>query len=152
MGWGQWGERAYAVSGKRLPLNDNLVALRRGTVEAGQHEVEVGGQGIHDGDLALRSRAHDGHVLRRAVLGHVLPAGERRVVERRKVSVNADGRPRVEVRLQVAADGLGLRAEGVADKVDGWLVVVWGGGVWGPSVRGLFTLGDGGVWYLLKRA
>lgn len=146
------GGRAYSISGKRLPLDDNLVALHRGTVEAGQHEVEVRGERVHNGDLALGRRAHDGHVLRRAVLGHVLPAGERRVAERGEVPVDADGRPRVKVRLQVGADGLGLCAQGVADKVDGWLVVVLGGGVWGVLVRGLFTLGGGGVRYLLLRA
>lgn len=128
------------------------MALRRGTVEAGEHEVKVGGERVHDGDLGLGRRAHDGHVLRRAVLGHVLPAGEGGVVERGEVSVDADGRPRVEVRLQVGADALGLCAEGVANEVDGWVFIVRGGGVCGGSVRGLFTLGGGGVRYLLLRA
>ena len=52
------------------------------------------------------------------------------------------------------ADGLGLHAEGVADKVDGGFIIVgvvdvWA--VWGASVRGLFTLGDRGR-YLLSQA
>src|SRR5688572_16792429 len=122
-------EGTYAVGGKGLPLDNDLVALGGGTVEAGHHKVEVGGQGVHDGDLGLGGGADDGHVLCCAVFSHVLPAGEGRVLERGEVAVDADGGPCVEVRFQVCADRLGLHAERVADKVDGWLIVVRGGGV-----------------------
>ena len=107
------------------------MALGGGTKEAGHHEVEVGREGVHDGDFGLGGGADDGHVLRCAVFGHVLPAGEGRVLKGGEVPVYADGGPGVEVGFQVGADGLGLHAEGVADKVDGWLVVVRGSGVWG---------------------
>lgn len=133
------GDGTYPVAWEGPPLDDYLVALLGGAVEARHHQVEVGCEGVHDGDFAGRGGADDVDRLARAVLGHVLPADERGVIERGEVAVDADSRPGVEVRIEVLPHCLWLRAERVSDEIDGGLVF---GGV-GPYL--VSTWGSGGI-------
>jgi len=109
------------VAGEGLPLEDDLVALGVGLVEARHHQVQVDGERVHDDDL-VGGRANEVGRLVGAVLGHVLPLGEGRVGHVGEMAVDANGRPRLQLGVEVPPDGLGLGAEGVADKVEALLV------------------------------
>lgn len=43
------------VTGKGFPLDDDLVPCLGGAVEAGHHHVDVGGERVHNDDLARGS-------------------------------------------------------------------------------------------------
>lgn len=108
------------VAGEGLPLQDDLVPLAVGLVEAGHHHVQVDRQRAHVDNLAGRG-SHEVGRLVGAVLGHVLPLHQRRLVHVGEVAVDAHRRPRLQLGVDIVADGLGLRAQRVSDKVDALL-------------------------------
>ena len=55
------------------------------------------------------------------------------------MAVDADGGPGLELRFEVGADGLGLRAEGVADEVDAGRVSFGGAGCWDAWMQSVWA-------------
>lgn len=76
--------------------------LLRWLVETGHEHVQVGRQGVHDDDFAGRGTDNVGGLLG-AVLGHVLPADERRVAHAIEVAVHTNGTPCLQLCLEVSS-------------------------------------------------
>ncbi|CAI6090502.1 unnamed protein product, partial [Clonostachys chloroleuca] len=108
------------VAGEGPPLEDDLVALLGGLVEAGHHEVQVGRERVHDDNL-VRGATDDVGRLLGTVGGHVLPIRQGRVPQVGEVATDADGGPCLELGIDVLADSFGLGAQRVTHKVDALL-------------------------------
>jgi hypothetical protein len=99
------------------------VSLFGGPVETRHHQVQIHRQRVHVDDLARRGRTKQIKRLLCAVSGHVLPRGQRRVFEGSEVTVDANGCPCLELRVEVRPHALRLGAERVANEVDGGCVI-----------------------------
>lgn len=105
------------VTGKRLPLDDNLGPPFPGPVrrvETCHQHVDVLGQRTHHGHFA-RQRAHDGGHVFGAGFGRAQPRARQRVV---KMTVDTARCPDAKLLIQQAAGALGLRAERVSAEVE----------------------------------
>ena len=128
----------YIVRAKCIVLDDNLVALIRGSVKRAQQEVHVDRQRVHDGHLVRRLGADE--------LGG--QTGDRLVNVRpraraTKVTLDAARRPLLHFLVQIGLRAPRLQTERVAAEVDAAFAVgiagdpdeAWRGVVNGKALR-----------------
>ena len=114
-----------AIRGERVALDEDLVTLRRRPEERREHQVQVHGQRVHRDDL-VAMRAHEIGEQRRELRVIVEPAAVRgtqgaRPAPRRprvgKMTVDAERRPALELRVDAASGRARHEAERVAAQV-----------------------------------
>lgn len=107
------------VAGEGFSLDDDLVAVRGGFVEARHEQVEVGSQGLHDDDLGGKGTHDLGRLLLESIV-EVQP-GRVSAFQRLEVAKDALGGPGIEVAIHIFAGSAGLQAQGITTQIYGFL-------------------------------
>lgn len=109
---------SIVVRREGLGFNQDLVAVLRWDIEGSQEGMEVGGEGVHDGDFVLFGTDHASGLLLDGFF-NADPGAAEPVLEMR---VDGSFTPDLEFFSHVASHGLGEETQGVSAKVGAWLV------------------------------
>ena len=113
-----------AVRREGRVLDHDLIAVRDGSVERGEQEVQVHREGVHDDDLVVVCADHAGHrgPQRDVVVAPRAPRGP--------VALDDSGRPVLELSTDVVVDALRLGSKRVSREVRELGVARWGVVTW----------------------